>query len=158
MKPRNDNHVAPMPLFDRLMDDEPRRRHEPIPLNTLSEEALRESVHRELTRLLNTRGRLTLQQAETLAPDAWTVLDYGLPDMATLRSASSTDRARLAQVLSRTITAFEPRLGEVRVAVEPHATREDVLRVLVSGLLWMEKRAEPLTFALELRNRAGGPT
>ena len=47
-------------------------------------------------------------------------------------------------MLSRTITAFEPRLGEVRVAVEPHATREDVLRVLVSGLLWMEKRAEPL--------------
>ena len=154
----NDNHVAPMPLFDRLIDDEPRRRRGPPLPKTLSEEQLRESVHRELTRLLNTRGRLTLQQAETLAPDAWTVLDYGLPDVATLRSASSTDRARLAQVLSRTITAFEPRLGEVRVAVEPHATREDVLRVLVSGLLWMEKRAEPLTFALELRNRAGGPT
>ncbi|NNB90243.1 type VI secretion system baseplate subunit TssE [Corallococcus exiguus] len=146
-----------MPLFDRLIDDEPRRRRAHLP-KTLSEEQLRESVHRELTRLLNTRSRLTLQQAETLAPDAWTVLDYGLPDMATLRSASSTDRARLAQVLAHTITAFEPRLGEVRVAVEPHATREDVLRVLVSGLLWMEKRAEPLTFALELRNRAGGPT
>ncbi len=93
-----------MPLFDRLAASGE------APLS--SADALRESVARELARLLNTRSRLTVEQ---FAVSDGTVLDYGVPDFSERSLHSGPDRDAIAAVVKRAITLFEPRLANVTV-------------------------------------------
>ncbi|ACC75044.1 type VI secretion system baseplate subunit TssE [Paraburkholderia phymatum] len=93
-----------MPLFDRLAasgDAQLSGAH-----------ALRESVARELSRLLNTRSRLTI---EAFLESEGTVLEYGVPDFSERSLHSGPDRDAIASVVKRAITLFEPRLVNIVV-------------------------------------------
>jgi len=104
-----------MPLFDRLVDRDPTLRRELRPLRTLDRGGLRESVRRELERLLNTRSSLP---ADRLAARERSSIDYGVPDFSMFSAASFADRQRLAEIVRRAIAAYEPRLAGVRVHLE----------------------------------------
>jgi type VI secretion system protein ImpF len=106
---------ARAPLFDRLVDHQPRQPSEPQPRSTLSRGELHASVRREVERLLNTRCSVP---ASELDDSARSVVDYGVPDGALLSPHSQTDNQRLEQLFSRAISAFEPRLRHVRVTLE----------------------------------------
>jgi type VI secretion system protein ImpF len=93
-----------MPLFDRLAASGEAQ------LSGAS--ALRESVARELGRLLNTRSRLTFEQ---FAASEGTVLDYGVPDFSGKSLHSGPDRDAIAGAVKRAVTLFEPRLTNVTV-------------------------------------------
>ncbi|BCG04344.1 hypothetical protein PPGU19_089120 (plasmid) [Paraburkholderia sp. PGU19] len=103
-----------MPLFDRLAASGEAQ--------LSGADALRESVARELGRLLNTRSRLTFEQ---FAVCDGTVLDYGVPDFSERSLHSGSDRDAIADVVKRAITLFEPRLANVTVGFvfpSDHAT------------------------------------
>jgi type VI secretion system lysozyme-like protein len=142
--------VAPAPLFDRLVDLEPWTSREVHPESTLDAEALRESVRRELECLLGTRCTLTLEEAETRDPGERSVLDYGLPDLGPLDPVAPADQERLAGLLSRTITAFEPRLRQVRVSVRSHPEDRRVAVATLTALLVVESLAEQISFPLRV--------
>ncbi|MEI5999956.1 type VI secretion system baseplate subunit TssE [Paraburkholderia bengalensis] len=93
-----------MPLFDRLAASGEAQ--------LSGADALRESVARELGRLLNTRSRLTFEQ---FAVSDGTVLNYGVPDFSERSLHSGPDRDAIAAVVRRAITLFEPRLANVTV-------------------------------------------
>ncbi|QGZ64855.1 type VI secretion system baseplate subunit TssE [Paraburkholderia acidisoli] len=95
---------SPMPLFDRLAA------HGEAQLS--GAEALRESVARDLARLMNTRSPLTF---EAFAASEGGVLDYGVPDFAERSLHSGPDRDAIAAAVRHAITLFEPRLANVSV-------------------------------------------
>jgi len=103
------------PLFDRLVDRDPTLRRELRPLRTLDRGGLKESIRRELERLLNTRSSLP---ADRLAARERSVIDYGVPDFSTFAARSHADRQRLAAELRRAIAVYEPRLAGVRVFLD----------------------------------------
>ncbi len=109
--------------------------------------ALRRSVAYELRNLLNTR----------LPPGRWesisepqTVIDYGIPDFSSLSAASDTDRRFMAEVITRKITAFEPRLSQVRLQLQPDTTDQASLLGSIEANLMIESLVQPVSFPLSI--------
>lgn len=113
-------------------------------MRTLTPGELRESVRRELERLLNTREPLP---SRTLGDRTRTVIDYGVPDFSSYSPRSHDDRQRLAEALRQAIDAYEPRLQQARVAVEPVPGDDQALVGRIDALLVVEEVHEPISFA-----------
>jgi type VI secretion system protein ImpF len=139
--PERTKHVR-APLFDRLTS----------PVRSLDRSGLLESVRRELERLLNTR---TPVPAVRLAAETRTVIDYGIPDFASFSPGNPDDRQRLADLVARTIEAFEPRLRNVRVQVEEVRGEHEVLRARLDADLVAETISEPVSFPALIGLRPG---
>ncbi|HEX6903558.1 MAG TPA: type VI secretion system baseplate subunit TssE [Thermoanaerobaculia bacterium] len=141
------------PLFDRLVDREPHVPAEPRPLRTLDPQGLRESVRRELERMLNTRSSLPVD--ELAGRPELTVLEYGIPDLSAFSAGSDEDQVRLAAVVTRAVAAFEPRLRQVKVAVLGLEDERRSLAVRIDALLAVDEVAEPISFPALIGLRTG---
>jgi type VI secretion system protein ImpF len=141
-------------LFERLVDSEPRSREEEAqPFRILDVRALKESVRRELARLLNTRRHT--RRGEQNDGEEMTVIDYGLPDFSSLSASSGDDQNRLAAVVAAAVTAFEPRLEGVRVHVERLRQEDRALLLRVEARLSIGTVAEPVSFPILVRAKSG---
>jgi type VI secretion system protein ImpF len=140
------------PLFDRLVDRDPRLRREVRPLRTLDRRGLRESVRRELELLFNTRCPFP---AHRLAGRDLSVIDYGIPDFSAFSPRSFEDRERLADLLRRAVEAFEPRLARVQVRIEPVPGDDLALQGSIAALLLTEPVPEPVSFETVLQMKEG---
>ena len=137
------DHVR-APLFDRLVDLDPRSPGEPRPLRTLDRAGLRESVRRELERLLNTRTSLPVDRLEERQD--LTVLEYGIPDLSAFSAGSTEDQKRLVSIVTRAVAAFEPRLTEVRAVFESLDTTGRLAELRVDAVLTFDEVREPVSF------------
>jgi type VI secretion system lysozyme-like protein len=126
------------------------RLEESGPPRALDEEGLRASVRLELAHVLGTRCTLTLAQAEALAPEERSVLDYGLPDIGGLSPESPADARRLERLVTLAVKAFEPRLRLLQVTVLPPSREPGAARVVLTGQLVQAPEAEPLSLPLRL--------
>ncbi len=132
-------------LFERLEDRDPWSA-EARPFRVHGREGLRESVARELSRMLNTRCPLT---PEELAGRPRTVLEYGLADWSPAHGRDPAALAVLEAEARRAIEAYEPRLREVRVKAEPVFGRDREVRLTVDAVLAVEGGGrEPVSFPL----------
>jgi len=138
-----------MPLFDRLVDWQPTLPSEAPPLRTLGRRELKESVRRELTYLLNTRVSLP---AHRLRARERSVIDYGIPDFSMLSARSHEDRLQLAEIIRAAIVAYEPRLTDVRVRLDPVPGDDASLTGRIEAALVVDRVTEPLSFATILHN------
>ncbi|SAL24375.1 type VI secretion protein [Caballeronia udeis] len=111
-----------MPLFDRLAAGGETR----LP----GKDVLRESVARDLGRLLNTRSRLTF---EAFGATEGSVIDYGVPDFSERSLRSGGDRDAIAEAIRHAIALFEPRLTNVTVGFAFPADREPGVILLIGG-------------------------
>lgn len=137
-----------VPLFERLVDEQPQRRQEVTPLRSYTREELHASVRRELAVLLATRCPIS---GDAALARARTTIDYGLPDLelggrATIRE----DRFRAAKLIRQVIEAYEPRLQRVEVEVLDRVDGGARLLVAVRAMLVTERVREPLSFSLPL--------
>lgn len=151
-------------LFERLVDLEPERKEEAQPFRVLNREELRESVRRELGRLLNTRCPVPLDR---LAEEERTVINYGLPDFTSLSPQSVHDRKLICELISQSITAYEPRLRNVRVCADCYEEDERRLQITVEAELvtdWVIEISsyaetgaalEPISFPVVLNRKTG---
>lgn len=103
---------APLPLFDRLCwTDEAQGA-------TLDSLGLKASIGRELSRLFNTRSKLTFAEfSNCFETHSGTVIDYGVPDFTALSPRSGDDLEVLQNALQQAIKMFEPRLMHTQVKV-----------------------------------------
>lgn len=138
-------------LFDRLVDQQPAQREEAEPFRILTRAGLRESVRREVERLLNTRCPFP----DGFLPGQRTVVDYGLPDFSHLSPASDPDRQAMAMAITRSIEAYEPRLRRVRVMIEPDAQNRNRGIGVIEAQLVVGEVQEPVSFPLLLRPLEG---
>jgi type VI secretion system protein ImpF len=139
-------------LFERLVDENPAVQREAQPFRIYDVAGVRASVERELIRLLNTRCPLP---ASAVDERDRTVLDYGIPDFAYMAASSGTDVQQLARILERTIAAYEPRLKEVHVSLEPASRNNAGVVGTISGILVVGSVNEPVSFPVEASMRRG---
>lgn len=132
-------------LLDRITDHAPDNRHE----NPLSRQqalrALKASLWRDMSALLNSKRR------EDEVPDDFvecgrSLLAYGLPDFSSYSLKSPTDQSRLRRVIESTIRRFEPRLEKVSVTLETMTETDPALRFRVDAMLKVEPAPEPISF------------
>ncbi len=138
---------ATAPLFERLTDLDPASEGEPRPLRVLTPAGLRESVARELDRLLNTRAPVA---ADVLAKRQRTTVDYGIPDLSLFAPRDFDSQSRLIETIRDAIAAYEPRLADPRVRVE-QAAQNGALIVHVDGGLRLGTVIEPVSFAVSVQ-------
>lgn len=127
----------PMPLFERLVEN--------TDAWLEGERALRDSVARELSRLLNARSRLTM--AEFAASDCG-VLDYGVPDFSERSLRSGADREAILAAVRRAIALFEPRLVNVAVKFDPRGDNGRDPMLVVEGDIRVERSVEHVFFEM----------
>ena len=120
------------------------------PLRILTVDGLRDSVRRELQRLLNTRSPTP---PEELEGREWTVLDWGLADYSGWYTRSVPSQKRLARLIERTIRTFEPRLLDPKVKVEEKEGSDRGLSVWLEGTVRVGTLLEPVSFPLALEGQ-----
>ena len=137
-------------LFDRLVDLEPQSQKEVRPLRVLDKKGLKDSVRRELGRLLNTRRPIPL----AYPLEERTVINYGIPDFSSLSPHSNDDRRQLESWMQEAIKNYEPRLVDVQVTVEPAAKDERSLTARIDAYLQLDTIREPVAFSVLIRRDA----
>jgi type VI secretion system protein ImpF len=130
----------PLPLFERLVENAEALLH--------GEGALRHSVARELSRLLNSRSRT--EMAAFLQSEG-TVIDYGVPDFSERSLRSGPDRDAIAAAIRHAITLFEPRLVNIDVKFVFPAGREHDPILAIGGDIRQGKSVEHVFFELATR-------
>lgn len=137
-------------MFDRLVDMEPQSQKEIRPLRVLDKKGLKDSVRRELGRLLNTRRPIPLASPQ----EERSVINYGIPDFSSLSPHSDNDRRRLESWMREAIIHYEPRLVNVKVTVEPVAKDERSLTARIDADLQLESILEPVAFTVVVKRDA----
>lgn len=134
-------------LFDKLFEELPgavaRRRH--------SLAQLIDGVARDLEALLNTRIVVddVLHKDWPLA--ARSVIGFGLADFAGLNLVSVHDRRRICSAIEAAINAYEPRLKEVRVELEPEHKTVNALLFSIHAMLIVSLAEERVAFDATLQ-------
>ncbi|MGB0683440.1 MAG: type VI secretion system baseplate subunit TssE [Magnetovibrionaceae bacterium] len=146
---------AAVPLFDRLVNDTEGLVSEPRPYRMLTRDGLRDSVMREVGRLLNTR--LSVSELDIEGHDERTVLTYGIPDFGAMGSLSGIDQYQLADVIAKTVERFEPRLVDVQVDIEHLSHEENRLQARVGGTLKVGRIIEPVSFPVNINAPGDDP-
>lgn len=140
-------------LLDRLIDDDPTSKHETDDKRTLTKQALRQAVLRDLSWLLNATGHGPPMD-EKQFPNAYrSVLNFGVPTMSG-QFASTMQRASMEQTLRQAIVNFEPRILprtlEVEVVLEGYAMdSHNHVGLVIRGMLW----AQPVPLEFLVRSR-----
>ena len=134
-------------LFDRLVDTEPESQKEIRPLRTLDKKGLKESIRRELGRLLNTRCPIPLAERT----EERTVINYGIPDFSSLSPQNGDHRNRLESQIREAITSYEPRLADVKVMIDPAKPGDRSLVATVEAKLQLETVREPVSFSIVVK-------
>ena len=141
-----------MPLFDRLVDRDRFLGEERVQMRTLDRRGVRESVRRELEQLFNTRCPIP---SHRLGNRERTVIDYGIPDFSTFSARNPDDHKRIAEILRKAIEAYEPRLAQVRVIIEPIAGDDFALGGSIEAVLVVDNAQEAMLFPTMLQMKEG---
>ncbi len=141
-------------VLDRLIDHEPANRAEPRSWRSQSLKELKDSVRRDLEWMLNAR-RTPAEPPASAKELRRSVYNYGLPDSTGVALRSQDERARLARAVEGAISAFEPRLVNVRVSISPVAPSAKVVHFQIEALLRTEPAPERVYFDSTLELTSG---
>lgn len=140
-------------LLDRLIDHAPDQLLEPEDARTLTRQALRQAVLRDLGWLLNATGQGDVLHEKRYPHASTSVLNYGLP-MLSGQFTSSLQRVSMEQALKRAIAQFEPRILSHTLEVElvmdgSPLDSHNCIGLTVRGMLW----AQPVPLEFLMRSR-----
>ena len=132
-------------LIDRLTDYQPGLSNENPLSRTQALRALKQSLWRDLSNLLNTKRRDEEVPPE-FAEANESLLTYGLPDFTSYSLKNPHDQHRLRRAIETTIRRFERRLEKVNVIFDPPDDTEAALHFRVDALLRVDPAPEPISF------------
>jgi type VI secretion system protein ImpF len=140
-------------LLDRLVDHAPTEQRESDDKRTLTRQALRQAMLRDLSWLLNATGYGLPFDDKRYPNAARSVLNYGLP-MLSGQFTSSIQRVSMEQALKNAILQFEPRILprtlEVELVMEGSALdSHNRIGLRIRGMLW----AQPVPLEFLMRSR-----
>lgn len=127
-------------LLDRLTDDQPQKRLEPVNSNLLSHSALRRRVLRDLQWLFNTINNEYQLDLRGAAHVQSSVCNFGVAALAGKRM-SEIEWSDIQRKLTEAILHFEPRILpqglQVRCISDPRSLDlHNVLSIEIKGRLW----------------------
>jgi len=133
-------------ILDRLLDDEP---EDTIDIDTNKYHKLknlRNSVRRDLENLLNTRFRVVAPAEEFIQLEQ-SLLNYGLPDLATINLLDMSKKLKFIEHLESTIKHFEPRFKSVKITFfENEETLDRTIRFRIDATLYADPYPEVIVF------------
>lgn len=133
-------------ILDRLIDDEPHNQAESDPGQHQLVKQLRDSVRRDLENLLNTRYFIINPSDPYVELDR-SLLNYGLPDLATLNILDTKKREQFTKTLEKTLIEFEPRFKSVRVSFTENKDSIDrTLHFRIDAEIFAEPLPEVVVF------------
>jgi type VI secretion system protein ImpF len=127
-------------------------------INRFNEEALRVTVRRELAWLLNTTQLGAVEDLTAYPHVKTSVLNYGVPDLAG-KSATRTVVVQRARDIRAAIRAFEPRIDEKSLVVEPvESETENSVTYLIHGDVRSAVSALPVKFRTDVESDTAAVT
>lgn len=133
-------------IMDRLIDKEPGNQFEVDSGQHQKLKDLRQCVRRDLENLFNTRIRL-LEPDDKFHQLKLSILNYGLPDLATVNLTNIEKRREFVQEMERLLLEFEPRFKSVNVIYVENTNRsEGMLRFRIDGTLYADPSPEVVVF------------
>jgi type VI secretion system protein ImpF len=136
-------------VLDRLVDDGSAPGDEFDPERSF--ERMKIALRRDLEWLLNTRRTMLLppEGTEELEESVYT---FGLPDLTSMSKDDPETRQRLLRLVQEAVERFEPRLGDVRVALmRAPSVEQRELHFLIEGVLRRDPSPEQVAFDTVLR-------
>ena len=128
-------------LLDRLTDEAPDQRNEPLEARVINKAQLRQAVLRDLTWLMNSVQPTSIDAA-SLGHAASSTLNFGLPPLSG-NLASTLHIGSLESAIRQAIIDFEPRILPDTLSV--HAVESEsvldthnVIQIEIRGLLWSQ--------------------
>ena len=144
---------APMPLFDRLIDETPHIRNELVAKNFLREEELQHSIGRELSNILDTRIGSDVDWPEDSDHDAVFLPEqFGLRDYAGLFAQSDSGKREIASHVRAAILRFEPRLKNPRVQITEALAEKFDVTISITGDILIDNVRKKVQFPMILHN------
>lgn len=146
MAPVNKDRNLRESILDRLFDEDPGLSVDSEKTRQRKLKDLRSSVRRDLEHLLNTRYRIVsppeeLQQVET------SLLNYGLPDLATVNMLDVAKRREFTRNIENIIRTFEPRFKSVSVRYLDNNEKTDrTLRFRIDAVMYADPAPEIVVF------------
>jgi type VI secretion system protein ImpF len=140
-----DRNVQPS-LLDRLTDEQPGQPADAPIAHDESVRRYRQSVQRDLERLLNTRR--TIVPVDALFTEVRdSVHEFGLPDGTAIAPGTMEGRKVLTDGIRDAIGRFEPRLANVVVRLtESDQVKTPQVRFVVEATLRMDPTPEQIVF------------
>lgn len=133
-------------ILDRLLDDEPHNQTELDPGQHQLIKQLRNSVRRDLEFLLNTRYYLIQPPDEFKEVDK-SLLNYGLPDLATINISDAKKRDEFTANLQKTLVEYEPRFKTVKVSYIDNKDETDrTLRFRIDAVIYADPLPQVVVF------------
>ncbi|WP_444993978.1 type VI secretion system baseplate subunit TssE [Aliikangiella sp. IMCC44359] len=133
-------------ILDRLLDDEPHNQSEQDTGREQKLIQLRNSVRRDLETLLNTRYRV-IEPPEEFEQLEHSLLNYGLPDLATVNTLDIKKKKEFTQSLEKLLKDFEPRFKSVKVKFLDNKDNHDrTLRFSIDAVLYADPYPEMIVF------------
>lgn len=140
---------APMPLFDRLIDEDPETAIEIPTKKYYNRFELIQSIEREVERILNTRATVKREEYQDIAEDP---LNFGLPEMFGLGDFSQFDGVneedwpRIAALCEQAIMRYESRIKNVTISVTDFDQKSQTLSMTIHAEFAMKEIQGELTF------------
>lgn len=133
-------------ILERLLDDEPNVVADKDPGQHQYVRQLRDSVRRDLENLLNSRCSVIAPPDDLYELDK-SLLNYGLPDLATVNIVDAKKRNEFTEKLQRTLLEFEPRFKSVKVTYNESADSNDrTLHFRIDAVIYAEPQPEVIVF------------
>ncbi len=133
-------------ILDRLLDDQPEV-HLDIDTDKYQKlKNLRNSVQRDLENLLNTRYR-TIEPAEEFKQLEHSLLNYGLPDLATVNLLNKDSKQKFIKQIESIIKNFEPRFKSVNISfIENNDNIDPTVRFRIEATVYADPFPEVIVF------------
>jgi type VI secretion system protein ImpF len=133
-------------ILDRLIDDAPHIQVEADKNRHQQMRELRNSVKRDLQNLLNTRYRM-LAPPDEFKHLELSLLNYGLPDLATINITSLEKKRNFTRLLEKILRNFEPRFKTVKVThLDSKDNTDRTLKFRIDATLYADPAPEIIVF------------
>lgn len=115
-------------------------------VSRMSVEDMKDAVARDLEALLNTRMVLPQGLLDGYPECSKSIVSYGMNDFADLSLSSPADRAYICGCIESTIACHEPRLRDVKAALEMREGAVNRLDFSITALLVLNSAQEAVNF------------
>lgn len=133
-------------ILNRLIDNDPNNAFDTDSDQHQKLEALRSSVRFDLENLLNTRLKIA-EPDDEFSELKTSLLNYGLPDLATVNISDITKKKAFIKQLESLLTGFEPRFKSVSVTYRENSDKLDrTLRFRIDATLYADPSPEIVVF------------
>ncbi len=133
-------------ILDRLFDNETHNKIEHDSDHHQLLKQLRNSIRRDLESLLNTRFYIS-EPPDNFPELNNSLLNYGLPDLATVNIIDIEKRDEFSRNLEQTLNYFEPRFKSVKVSFLENFDKTDrTLRFRIDAVIYADPLPEIVVF------------